>query len=44
LNPQGNALKLGLDLDGIIFPGPNKSLKLSMLVFFFFGCNELEIF
>jgi hypothetical protein len=37
--------KLGLDLDGIIFPRPKKSLKLSMFAFaFVFGCSELEIF
>jgi hypothetical protein len=35
LNPRGNALELGLDLDGIIFPIPKKSKKLSRLVFSF---------
>jgi hypothetical protein len=34
-NPQGNASKLGFDLDGIICHVPKKSVKLSRLVFSF---------
>jgi hypothetical protein len=44
LSPQGNASKLGFDLDSIICLVPKKSVKLSRLVFsFVFGYIELEI-
>jgi hypothetical protein len=45
LNPQGNASKLGLDLDDIIFLIPKKNVKLSRLIFSFAPhYSELEIF
>jgi hypothetical protein len=44
LSPQGDASKLGFDLDNIICLVPKKSVKLSRLVFsFVFGYIELEI-
>jgi hypothetical protein len=44
LSRQGNASKLGFDLDGIICLVPKKSVKLSRLTFSFtFGYIELKI-
>jgi hypothetical protein len=45
LSPQGNASKLGFDLDGIICPGTKKNIKISRLVFSFaLDYSESKIF
>jgi len=44
LSPQGNASKLGFDLDSVICLEPKKNVKFSRLAFSFaLGYIELEI-